>query len=325
MCTSIAWTNGSFYFGRNLDLEADFGQRVVVLPRKHRIVFQREDDMDQHYAMIGMATVMEESALYADAVNEKGLCIAGLNFPEYAYYSKEISEGKKQIASFELPWWLLGQCSTVREAKELLAKTQIVHIPFDDNIPVSPLHWHVADRRESIVVECMQDGMHIHHNPVGVLTNSPPFDFQMNHLKQYMNLTPLWPENRFSRQLDLHPFGRGLGSFGLPGDSSPGSRFVHASFLKLNSVCMEEDAACIAHFFHLLDAVAMTKGSVLAPGGDWEHTLYSCCVNADEGVYYYKTYGNSQLTAVHLRNANLDGEALIEYPLEMKQHILHVN
>ncbi len=325
MCTSIAWKNGDFYFGRNLDLEVAFGQRVVITPRRHRLEFRREKPMEQHYAMIGMATVMEGCPLYAEAVNEKGLCIAGLNFPENAYYAEKEENGKAHIAPFELPWWLLGQCATVQEAQALLEGTQIVGIAFSDSIPISPLHWHIADGSGSMVVECMRDEMHIHEDPVGVLTNNPPFDFHMYNLSQYMNLTALRPENRFADEVELQPFGRGMGAFGLPGDASPASRFVRAAFLTLNSECEEQEEKSVSHFFHLLDSVAMTKGSVLAPCGEWEHTLYSCCVNADDGVYYYKTYGNNQLTAVHLHNANLDGEVLVEFPLEMKQRILHAN
>lgn len=325
MCTSLAWNNGAFYFGRNLDLEVAFGQRVVITPRRHRFAFRRVPAMEQHYAMIGIATVMDGCPLYAEAANEKGLCIAGLNFPDNAHYAAEEEPDKHHVAPFELPWWLLGQCATVHEARALLEHTQVVNIPFSGRVPNSPLHWHVADKRESLVIECMADGMHIHENPVGVLTNNPPFDFHRQNLVQYMGLTALYPENRMTDKVMLRPFGRGLGGFGLPGDASPASRFVRAVFLKLNSVCEETEEASVAHFFRLLDAVAMTKGSVMAPGGEWEYTLYSCCINADEGVYYYKTYGNSRLTAVHLHNANLEGETLAEYPLEMQPHVLHAN
>lgn len=325
MCTSLAWRNGDFYFGRNLDLEVAFGQRVVITPRRHLLSLRREKPMARHYAMIGMATVMDGCPLYAEAANEKGLCMAGLNFPQNASYAAEETPGKHHIAPFELPWWLLGQCATVQEARVLLACTQVMDIPFSESVPNSPLHWHVADKREAIAVECMADGMHIHDDPVGVLTNNPPFDFHRQNLTQYMGLTAQWPVNRMTDRVNLQPFGRGLGGFGLPGDASPASRYVRAAFLKLNSACEESEEASVAHFFHLLDAAAMTKGSVMAPGGGWEHTLYTCCINGDEGVYYYKTYGNNQLTAVHLHNANLEGETLVEFPLEMCQHVLHAN
>ena len=79
MCTCITYENGDFYFGRNLDLEYTFGEKVVVTPRNYPFSFQCLPAMNHHYAMIGMATVMEDFPLYAEAVNEKGLGIAGLN------------------------------------------------------------------------------------------------------------------------------------------------------------------------------------------------------------------------------------------------------
>ena len=325
MCTSIAWRNGDFYFGRNLDLEVAFGQRVVMMPRRFPLRFRHGKAVEHHHAMIGMATVMGGMPLYAEAMNEKGLCMAGLNFPGNACYAQVEETDMAQVASFELVWWVLGQCATVQEARALLQNTRVVDTTFGEGIPASPLHWHVADQRGSLVVECMADGMHMHDNPVGVLTNSPPFDFHMHNLVQYMNLTALQPENNFAQTLELRPFGRGLGGFGLPGDASPASRFVRAAFLLHNSVCAEDDMVSVAHFFHLLDSVAMTSGSVMAPCGDWEHTLYSCCMNVDEGVYYYKTYGNNQLTAVHLKNNSMDGKALVEFPLETQQQIHHAN
>lgn len=325
MCTSIAWNNGDFYFGRNLDLEVPFGQQVVITPREHAFALRRAGRMARHYAMIGMGTVLNNCPLYAEAVNEKGLGIAGLNFPENAHYPPEEKPGAANITPFELPWWLLGQCATVGEVRALLERTHVIGIPFSERVPLSPLHWHIADRNGSIVLECCRDGMHIYDDPVGVLTNNPPFDFHMHNLCQYMNLTALWPENRFTDKVELRPFGRGLGAVGLPGDASPASRFVRAAFLKLNSVCDKEEQSSVAHLFHVLDAVAMTRGSVIAPGDEWEYTLYSCCVNADKGIYYYKTYGNNQITAVHLHNANLESEALAVFPLEMQQKIHFAN
>lgn len=325
MCTSLAWTNGQFYFGRNLDLEVAFGQQVVITPRCFPLKFRREKPLLQHYAMIGMASIIEGVPLYAEAANEKGLCIAGLNFPGNAHYARQEETGKHQAAPFELPWWLLGQCATVQEALQLLKKTQIIDLAFSKEIPVSPLHWHLADKQESVVIECMADGMHIHPNPVGVLTNNPPFDYHLQNLNQYLNLTALYPENRMTNQLCLQPSGRGMGAIGLPGDASPASRFVRGTFLKFNSACDEDENSCVAHFFHLLDAVAMTRGSVMAPNGQWEYTQYSCCICGETGVYYYKTYENNQITAIQLHHADLDSSELSTFPLTTKQQIFQAN
>lgn len=274
--------------------------------------------------MIGMATVVEGYPLYAEAANEKGLCIAGLNFPENAYYPPQEAADKANISPFELPLWVLGQCASVEEARALLNRTHIVGIPFSERMPLAPLHWHIADRESSIVVECMQSGMRVYDNPAGVLTNNPPFDFQLTNLRQYMGLRSGEPDNSFGAGLALAPFGRGFGTLGLPGDFSPASRFVKAAFLRLNSVCEEEENSSVSQFFHLLDAVAMPRGAVRADDR-WDITTYSCCINAAKGVYYYKTYDNSQITAVDMHREDLEGEQVKSFALESGQRIARAN
>ena len=325
MCTSIALKTKDFYFGRNLDLEYQFGERVVVTPRNYPFAFRRAGRMDRHFAMIGMAAVMDGYPLYAEAANERGLCMAGLNFPGNAYYSEEEAADKANVSPFELIPWLLGQCASVREARKLLESTRLVRINFREDMPLTPLHWHIADREASIVLEAMRDGMRVYDNPVGVMTNNPPFDFHMTNLNQYLNLTADYPSNRFHESAELAPFGVGLGALGLPGDFSPTSRFVKTVFLKLNSISDGGEAGSVSRFFHLLDAVAMPDGVVATKNGKFERTSYSCCVNADTGVFYYKTYVNNQLTAVSMHHENLDGCCLYEYPLVQEQQIYFVN
>lgn len=324
MCTSIALTTGDFYFGRNLDLEYSFGEQVAVTPRQYPIVFRKAGECRRHHAMIGMATVVDGYPLYAEAANEKGLCIAGLNFPENAFYPAQLCEDKANVSPFELPLWVLGQCASVEEARALLNRTHIVDIPFSDRMPLAPLHWHIADRERSIVVECMQSGMRIYDNPVGVLTNNPPFDFQLTNLRQYMGIRSGEPDNSFGAGLALAPFGRGFGTLGLPGDFSPASRFVKAAFLRLNSVCEGEENSSVSQFFHLLDAVAMPRGAVRADDR-WDITTYSCCINANKGVYYYKTYDNSQITAVDMHHEDLESGEVKRFALETGLRIAHAN
>lgn len=177
----------------------------------------------------------------------------------------------------------------------------------------------------SIVLESTKGGIRIYDNPAGVLTNNPPFDFQMTNLCQYMNLITENPSNGLSSRMGLKPFGHGLGSRGLPGDYSPASRFVKASYLSMNSVCRDTEQGSVAQFFHLLDSVAMVRGSVKTTGGNDYITTYSCCINADKGIYYYKTYGNNQLTAVDMNREDLNADALIKIPLVLSQQILRAN
>lgn len=325
MCTSIAFRTKDFYFGRNLDLECGFGEEVALTPRGYRFQFRRMPERLAQYAMIGMATVQEGYPLYAEAANEKGLCMAGLNFPGNAYYPKEEREGLDPVSPFELIPWILCQCATSDEAEALFRRMQLVDIPFREDLPLSPLHWHIADRNRSFVVEAVKTGLHIYDNPVGVLTNNPSFDFQQMNLNQYLNLTNRSPEDRFSKQGLLSPFGQGMGAIGLPGDFSPASRFVKAAFLLENSSRPEKEEKSVSQFFHLLEGVAMVEGSVLTPEGAYDKTRYSCCINADQGIYYYKTYDNSRITAVKMKAENLSGDTVISFPLRTAEDVLYEN
>ena len=197
MCTAASYRTKDLYFGRNLDYEFSYGDEVTITPRNYPFTFRRAGEMRTHYAMIGMAYVAEEYPLYYDAVNEKGLCIAGLNFVGNAACQSE-TDGKDNISVFELIPWLLGQCADLNEVRALLAKLNLVDIPFNAQLPTAKLHWLITDRTGSITVEAVADGLHVYENPVEVLTNNPPFETQMFLLNNYMNLSEKQPENHFS-------------------------------------------------------------------------------------------------------------------------------
>lgn len=320
MCTAVTYKTRDHYFGRNLDLYYSYEEAVTVTPRNYPLHFRKMDTLTTHYAMIGMATVANGYPLYYEATNEKGLSVAGLNFPDIATYYPQ-QQGKDNIAPFELIPWLLGQCENVTQARVLLDRLNLVNIPFSDTLPLSPLHWMISDREESITVEPMPDGLKIYDNPIGVLTNNPPFDYQMYHLASFMNLTKLPVENRFSDQVKLGAFSLGMGSIGLPGDLSSPGRFVKAAFTKLNSLSGELEGESISQFFHILSSAAQQRGLVQVQDGRYEYTLYSSCCNTDKGIYYYTTYENSQITGVDMHAEDLDACSLISYPLITGQQI----
>lgn len=325
MCTSIAMLTHDFYFGRNMDIYYEFGERVVITPRNYPFKFRRAGTMTRHLAMIGMATVQDDYPLYAEAVNEKGLGMAGLMFEGNAFYPDTLDNNKSNVSPFEIIPWIVGKCSTVDEAKKLLAATHITNIPFSETIPLTPLHWHIADRNSSIVVESVKEGLKIYDNPVGVMTNNPQFDYHLENLANYLNLTTDVPQNVFSEKAGIKPFSNGLGSFGLPGDFSSSSRFVKAAYLKLNSVCKDNEIDSVTQFFHLLGSVFVLGGCVKIPQKEYNITTYSSCINADKGIFYYKTYHNSQITAVNMQRENLNSSGLMEFPLVSEQQIKFMN
>ena len=110
-----------------------------------------------------------------------------------------------------------------------------------------------------------------------------------------------------------------MGAMGLPGDLSSASRFVRAAFTKLNAVSGETEAESVGQVFHILDAVAQSRGCCRLGGGKYEISVYSACCNAARGIYYYTTYENRQITAVDLHRENLDGEVLVSYPMCAQQ------
>lgn len=314
MCTAATYKTKDFYFGRTLDYDFSYVDEVTVTPRNYPFHFCNMGDMVKHYAMIGMAYVAGDYPLYYEAVNEKGLGMAGLNFVGNSDY-KEKAPDKDNVAPFEFIPWILGQCDSVKEAKVLLDKINLINTPFSREMPLAQLHWLIADRNEAVTVEAVKEGIKIYNNPVGVLTNNPPFNEQMFQLNNYMHLSTKEPRNLFSDKLPLHTYCRGMGALGLPGDLSSQSRFTRAAFVKMNSVSGDSEYESISQFFHILGSVDQQRGCCDIGDGKFEITIYTSCCNTDKGIYYYTTYDNHQITAVNMYKENLDGICLARYPL----------
>ncbi len=319
MCTAVTYKTKDAYFGRTLDLEHSYNESVTVTPRNFEFDFRTMGRRRCNYAIIGMATVVDGYPLYYEAANEHGLAMAGLNFPRNARYFP-LDPQKDNIAPFEFIPWVLSCCKTLSEARECLFRINLCDINFSDKLPLSPLHWIIADRDGAITVESVAEGLRIYENPVGVLTNNPTFDYHMTHLCEYMNLTSLHPQNRFGR-VDLEPYSRGMGAMGLPGDLSSASRFVRAAFVKLNSVSGDGEEESVSQFFHILGSVSQQRGCAVLPDGSYEMTLYTSCINTDKGIYYYTTYENSCISAIDMHRCDLEGNKPYVYPLVKEQII----
>lgn len=324
MCTAATYKTKDFYFGRTLDYEFSYGDEVTVTPRNFCFRFRHMSEVKTHYAMIGMAYVADDYPLYYDAVNEKGLGMAGLNFVGNAKY-QDVQTGRENVAQFEFIPWILSQCATVLEARKALEKMNLVGTPYSEKLPCASLHWMIADKDAAIVVECVEDGLHVYDNPVGVLTNNPPFPVQMFMLNNYMHVSPSQPENHFAKELPLVAYSRGMGGLGLPGDLSSASRFAKVAFTKMHAISGESEAESVSQFFHILGSVEQQRGCCEVEPGKYEITIYTSCVNADKGIYYYTTYENHQIQAVDMHRENLDGDTLRRYPLINEEQIRVVN
>ncbi len=324
MCTALSLRTKDHYFGRNLDLDRSYGEEICIVPRRYPMEFRTLGKRDEHYAMIGTATVIDGIPLFYDATNEHGLSMAGLNFPGNAIYAP-YEEGKDNVAPFEFIPWILGNCRSIAEASELLARIHLVNLSFSEYVPLAPLHWMIVDRDTSLVVESMADGLHVRENPAGVLTNNPPFEYQLFNLNNYRHLRVDNGENYLSASISLETYCQGLGALGLPGDVSSMSRFVRMAFGRANSVCEGDEMSSVSQFFHLLSSVEMPRGICRTPEDGWDITVYTSCVNTDRGLYYYTTYDNRQITCVDMHRADLDGKTVSRYPMVTEPQILYQN
>lgn len=311
MCTAASFKNKNTYFGRTLDYEFSYGEKVTITPRNYPFEFRHLGLNNNHYAIIGMAHIHNDYPMYYDAMNEYGLGMAGLNFVGNAKYN-EVIEGKENVAQFEFISFILSTCKNVLEAKNKIKEINLVKTPYNEYYPAAKLHWILRDTNDCIVVEAMEDGLHIYDNKTGALTNNPPFNYQLENLKNYVSLNNDEPNKSFSFNEAF--YSRGMGTVGLPGDLTSQGRFVRVVYTAHFSVASPDEKSSVNQFFHILESVWQTRG-LCKINDKYEITIYASCMNLNEGIYYYKTYDNPQISAVYLKNENLNSSKLISYDL----------
>lgn len=314
MCTAltIQTKDGYNFFGRNMDLEYNFNQKVIVIPRnfkyKHWITGEL---VSNKYACIGMGSNIDNYPAMADGMNEKGLACAGLNFEGYAYYEEKVVEGKNNIPPYDFILWVLFNHETIEEVKEDIKNIELVNVPISENYPVPTLHWIIYDKSgNSIVVEKTKEKFAVYDNKVGVLTNNPTFDWHLTNLNEYINLSAEHTPNTKWSDLELKALGVGVGSRGIPGDFESVSRFVRIAFIRSCKPLEEDEKSGLSQFFNMLGYVAMVKGGAITAAGKEDMTLYTSCMNLQRGIYYYKTYNNSRINAVDMNKEDLDSSEL---------------
>ena len=315
MCTAASFKNGNTYFGRTLDYEFSYGEKVVITPRKYPFHFRHLGVNNSHYAIIGMAHIDNDYPMYYDAMNECGLAMAGLNFVGNAVYN-EVDQEKDNVAQFEFISYILANCKDIDEARSEIERINLVSTPYNDYYPVALLHWILKDSNKCIVVEYTSSGLTIYDNPTGCMTNNPPFNYQMQNIKNYVALSNDNPNDSFSFE---NPFySRGMGAIGLPGDLSSQSRFVRVAFTSHFSKSSEDEESCVNQFFHILGSVWQTRG-LCKLNDKYEITIYASCMSLEKGIYYYKTYDNSMVNAINLYHVDLNKENIISYDLAINR------
>lgn len=331
MCTSAIYQTKNTYFGRNLDLDYSYNETITITPHNFPLHFQTLPTLENHHAIIGVAYVVPDAngnnyPLYYDAMNDQGLGIAGLRFADNAIYFDKITD-KNNVTPYEFIPYILGTCASVAEARTKLANMSFYNHNFSAELPLSELHWIIADAKESIVVESTADGLHVYDNPVGVLTNNPIFPEQLLNLANYQSVSPAEPKNTVAPNASLPQYSRGLGTKFLPGGMDSESRFVKAAFTKQHATSPDDELSSVSQYFHILHSVDQSRGSdqtKLEPA-EFEITVYSSGYNLDQGIAYYTCYDNHQISAVDMHKTNLKATELTSFPMVNTEQINYQN
>ncbi|OQR53373.1 choloylglycine hydrolase family protein [Bacillus sp. CDB3] len=324
MCTSLTLqtNNCQHLFARTMDFILGFNQEVVIIPRRYQWNNITGETIQAKQAVVGMGISHQGRVIMADGVNESGMTCAALYFPGFATYSKSIDYNKTNLAPFDFVAWSLTQFNSVEELKKSVYSISFLNVPLPVlGLPL-PLHWILADKWGGcIVIEPTTEGIKMYDNPLGVMTNSPEFNWHLQNLRQYIGLKsqPFAPTQWGSA------FGQGSGSMGLPGDFTPPSRFVRAAYGKQNIQGIDNEEEGVSAIFHILSTCEVPKGGVITEEGILEYTLYTSAMCMESGTYYYHTYDCRQITAIHLFHENLYTDEIKTYPYQGKQKILYEN
>ena len=311
MCTAFHYRAVGSYMGRNMDIEFPLEQKITITPRQYILHTKHQPPLNNHYAIIGMSSLVDNYPLYYDACNEYGLCMSALAFRNNAHYLPH-REDLINLAPYELIPFILATCKNTKEALDMIGKINLTADDFNQDLPTSPLHFFVCDREGAITVEPMREGLKIYENPVGVLTNNPQFPSMLDYLSNFISLSTGEITERTLGTARVRADTRGLGAIGMPGDLTSPSRFVRASFIKSNIVSDGSSESEVSAAFHVLASVEQQKGLVKV-GKSLEYTAYSAVIEMQNATYHYRTYDGRSTNSISLRVLNLDSDNLITF------------
>lgn len=329
MCTSstLKTENNLSILGRTFDFtELGEEMNIFVIPRNYKWFNKQENQVvNNKYAIVGVGIQYNNNIILSDGMNECGLMGAALYFEGYASYNNKKRPCYLNLTCYDVMTWILSQYNSVRDIINNFKNINLLCEKIELLGGEPPLHWIFSDRSaNTIVIEPLKDGIKIYCNPVGVMANSPDFNWQLTNLQQYISVKVEDSDPVYWGDYELVPSDLSSGTFGLPGDFSSPSRFVRAAFLRNHIEPSYCEADGIKNTFKVLDYCSESKGIVLDED-ELEYTIYTSVMCAQSGVYYYNTYNNMQINAVCLFNENLNSPCVKVYPLIDRQNINYQN
>lgn len=334
-CTGIQLKakDGSYVNGRTVEFGMPLDLSGLIIPRDYEFKGTLPDGSTgltyrAKYAAIG-GTAFGAPTL-VDGLNEKGLAIGMFYFPGYAQYATMTAENKSRALSpVEFPNWIITQFATVAEVKNNLNAVVIAPTTPKGWPGLPPFHYVVYDKTgNSIVIEPVNGQLKVYDNPIGVLTNSPTFDWHLTNLASYINLSPLNAPPVSVDGLKLKQFGEGSGMHGLPGDFTPPSRFVRAAIFSSTAIPSANAEQAVLQAFHILNQFDIPVGAVRSVENNTvvpESTLATTVKDPQHLKYYFRTFDDQTIRVLSFSAFDLNAKQLKYVSMKGNQTIIDVS
>ncbi len=314
-CLRIKAKDSSIVVGRTMEFGIDPGSTLTVFPREFKFQGIGPENTTGfswlgQYGFVGMSIM--GMPLVSDGLNEKGLYVGDLYLPGFAKY-QDITPGEesKSISQLDVAGCLLSLCATVEDAKKAIQDITVFGMYRDELKTIPPLHYAIHDATgNSAVFEYVNGRLQIHDNPLGVLTNSPTFDWHMINLRNFINLSATnIPELKLTGDT-IEQIGQGTGMLGLPGDATPPSRFIRAMAFTQTAVQPENAEKAVNLIYHIMNNFDIPKGfSKAVENGQtmYDFTFWTSFSDLTNKDYYYRGYDNVRVFKVSLKDLNFSG------------------
>src|SRR5579885_1242450 len=313
-CTTLLITakDGAVVSGRTMEFGFDVKSDVMIVPAGTPMTGTLPGgatgiSYTTKYGMVGANAL--GFPVIVDGINEQGLFVSDLYFPGYAGYAEVTPENaRRAMAPYEFGNWLLGNFATVDEVRAHVQDVVLASTTVDALGMAPPLHFIIRDRSgKSLVIEPIDGKLKVYDDPVGVLTNSPSFDWHLTNLRNYIGLTARnVPALELGGNLSLPQFGQGSGMIGLPGDATPPSRFVRAVAYSQTALPASTAAEAVLQVFHIMNNFDIPLGSVRDKSGKAMHadyTVWTSVADLQNDRWYFRTYDDQAIRLVDLHKA----------------------
>lgn len=334
-CTGITLKpkDGSIIFARTLEFAMDLQSDIIIVPRGKESVGTAPGDRPglrwrTKYGAVGANAFGMPVTI--DGLNDKGLSVGLFYFPGFAKYQEVKAEDfGKALAPWELGAFLLGTCADVKEAVAAAKTVRVGEVVQKDMGIVPPAHYIVNDANGgSVVLEYVGGELQVHANPLGVMSNSPTFDWHMTNLSNYVTMSAANVEKIDLAGKEIKGLGQGSGMLGLPGDFTPPSRFVRAVAFTKSAVPVDNAREGVLQAFHLLNQFDIPKGAARGVEQGKEvadYTLWTSAADLKNLRYYFRTYHNSRIRMVDLKSVDLDAKEIKTISMKGEEQIEDVS